>query len=75
MQTTDSDLLFQTSIQISQAAERTRKVEAAKNVGRPIQVGKVIKLAMEGSEIFVAESGWQARRVDLQVSTDELYQY
>ena len=67
MQTTDPDLLFQTSLQISQGADRARKVEAAKNVGHAVNVGKVIELAVEGSEILVAESGWQARRVNIKV--------
>lgn len=69
MQTTDTNLLFQTTAQIAQGEDRNRKKEAAKDVGKPVQVGKVIKLLVEGSEVFVAESGWQARRVSLKVST------
>lgn len=69
MQTSDDALLFQTSNDIDKAAARQRKVAAAEHIGRPIHVkGKILALAVRGDLAFVAESGWQARCLDLIVS-------
>ena len=68
MQTTDEDLLFQTSAQIAQGIDKDAKRKAASSIGHPIQVGKVIEVTFAGRDAFIAESGWQARRLDLRVS-------
>jgi hypothetical protein len=68
MQTTDTDLLFQSTQQLNDAASRAGKRLAAADIGRPILTGKIIDFLIVGNEAFVAESGWQARQLDLAVS-------
>ncbi|ODN76115.1 hypothetical protein L202_06047 [Cryptococcus amylolentus CBS 6039] len=66
MQSSDPGHLFQTSAQLAQAATRERKLKAAEKVGNPITLSsKIIDLQILESHAFTAESGWQARRVDL----------
>ncbi|KAK1926091.1 putative cytoplasm protein [Papiliotrema laurentii] len=65
MQTSNPDYLFQSSAQLQDTDNRKRKRAAAAGVGSPLDVGKVIDLVIVGGEAYVAESGWQARRVDL----------
>lgn len=68
MQTTDTGLLFQSSQQLADASSRERKIVAAEKVGNPIKVtSKVLDLAVQGQDAWTAESGWQARRLDLNV--------
>lgn len=68
MQTNDPSLLFLSSQQLSDAASRENKIKAAENVGAPIKTSsKVLDLTVLGSDAWTAESGWQARRVDLNV--------
>lgn len=68
MQTSDPSLLFLSSQQLSDAAIRERKIKAAENVGSPITVSsKVLDMTLLGSDAWTAESGWQARRIDLRV--------
>lgn len=69
MQTTDPGLLFQTSAQLAEASDRERKIEAAAKIGDPIKLsGKILDLKVIGDDAWTAESGWQARCVDLSVS-------
>ena len=77
MQTTNSNLVFKTDAQIVADSNSDRKREAAKLVGQPIQLsGKIINFAIVGQDAFVAESGWLARRVSLEVgSTTSLYDH
>lgn len=71
MQTTDPNLLFHTNQQLADASNRERKVQAAEAVGNPIKVtSKVLDVVVRGQEAWSAESGWQARRVDLNVCVD-----
>ena len=67
MQTTDSGLLFQSTAQIHEAANRQRKRAAADQLGSPIQTGKVLDFIIHADDAYVAESGWQARRISLKV--------
>lgn len=68
MQTSDPGHLFQTTAQLKQAASRERKLKAAEKIGSPITLSsKVLALEIRDSHAFTAESGWQARRVDLKV--------
>ena len=69
MQTSDSALLFQTTAQLTAAKKHERKVVASQNVGFPIRVSsKILDLEILGQEAWTAESGWQARCLDLTVS-------
>lgn len=73
MQTTDPGLLFQTSQQLADTSNRERKIAAAQNIGSPIKLSsKVLDLIVSGDEAWTAESGWQARCIDLAVSTNGL---
>ncbi len=66
--TSDTRLLFQTDQQIKADANHKRKARAAEKVGHPIKVSsKIIDFEIWGQEAWTAESGWQARRVDLAV--------
>ncbi|RSH82685.1 uncharacterized protein EHS24_007679 [Apiotrichum porosum] len=68
MQTTDTGLLFQSSQQLADASTRERKIVAAEKVGNPIKVtSKVLDLVVRGQDAWTAESGWQARRLDLNI--------
>lgn len=68
MQTSDDGLLFQTDAQIDDAARRQRKIKASVGIGRPISLSsKVLGLAVSGQDVWTAESGWQARRLDIDV--------
>ncbi|ORY34227.1 cytoplasm protein [Naematelia encephala] len=75
MQTRDEGLLFQTDQQLAAAKQRAFKLAAATDVGSPIAVnGKVLDLLIAGDDAFVAESGWQARCMDLRTGkTRRLY--
>ncbi|OXC71158.1 cytoplasmic protein [Cryptococcus neoformans Ze90-1] len=75
MQTSDPGHLFQTTAQLKQAASRERKLKAAEKIGSPITLSsKVLALEIRDSHAFTAESGWQARRVDLKTGkTIRLY--
>ncbi|CAK9785580.1 putative cytoplasm protein [Cutaneotrichosporon oleaginosum] len=66
MQTTDPSLLFQTSQQIADASNLERKIEAAQNIGDPLKLGsKILGLIISEDDAWTAESGWQARCVNL----------
>jgi hypothetical protein len=68
MQTTDTGLLFQTSADLASSASRERKVKAAEKIGNPIRLSsKILDLCIHGDTAFTAESGWIARKVDLNV--------
>lgn len=68
MQTTDTGLLFQTEDQITDGKRHAKKLVAAAKVGQPINVnGKIIDFIISGSTAYIAESGWQARQLDLKV--------
>lgn len=68
MNTKDTDLLFQTSEQLRDAAQRKKKFRAAKLVGSPIEVnGKILDMHICDEDVWLAESGWQARRVNPEV--------
>ena len=70
MQTVDASLLFQTDTQLEDSEDHKLKVAASAGIGSPIQLaGKVLDLEILGSEAWTAESGWQARCVDLLVSS------
>ena len=72
MQTNDPDYLFQTSSELSNAEKRERKVKAAEKVGNPIKVSsKVLDLLIEDQLAWTAESGWQARKINLGVRENE----
>lgn len=69
MQTTDTGLLFQSSQQLLDASNREKKIVAAEKIGNPIKLSsKVLDVVVQDQEAWTAESGWQARRVDLNVS-------
>jgi hypothetical protein len=71
MQTTDTGLLFQTSQQIADESNRERKIEAAQDIGSPLKLSsKILDLVISGDDAWTAESGWQARCVDLAVSRE-----
>jgi hypothetical protein len=73
MQTTDPSLLFQTTADLASAADRERKIRAAEHIGSPIRLAsKILDLCIDGDDAYTAESGWQARRVDLTVSELQL---
>ncbi|BEJ12499.1 hypothetical protein CspHIS471_0209590 [Cutaneotrichosporon sp. HIS471] len=66
MQTTNPGLLFQTSQQLTDASDREHKLEATQNIGSPIKLSsKILDLIISGDDAWTAESGWQARCVDL----------
>lgn len=68
MNTKDTDLLFQTSEQLRDAAQRKQKIKAAKLVGSPVEVsGKILNMHLADEDVWLAESGWQARRIDPEV--------
>lgn len=68
MNTKDTDLLFQTSEQLRDAAQRKEKIKAAKTVGSPVEVsGKILDMHVAAEDVWLAESGWQARRIDPEV--------
>jgi hypothetical protein len=68
MQTTDTGLLFQTSADVASSASRDRKVKAAEKIGNPIRLSsKILDLCIHGDVAFTAESGWIARKIDLNV--------
>ncbi|KAK4687523.1 hypothetical protein P7C73_g2604, partial [Tremellales sp. Uapishka_1] len=75
MQTNDPGHLFQTTKQLNDAADHARKVPATEKIGDPIHVsGKVLALEIRGQQAWTAESGWQARRLDLRTGkTKRLY--
>jgi len=69
MQTTDTDLLFQTNQQIDAAAQRKLKIAASEDVGSPITVSsKILDVQVLWPNAWTAESGWLARHLDLEVS-------
>lgn len=69
MQTNDTGLIFQSSRQLAEASNRERKIVAAESIGNPIKVSsKVLDLVIRDQDGWTAESGWQARRLDLNVS-------
>jgi hypothetical protein len=50
------------------AKARKRKAEQTKDAGDPIEVkGKIIRMILRDDEVWTAESGGVARRVDLKV--------
>ena len=68
MQTTDKGLLFRTNEELAKALHRQRKLKVALDIGDPISLsGKVLDLIVDENNAWTAESGWQARRVDLTV--------
>lgn len=68
MQTVSDDQLFQTDAQLELSDRHARKAEVVKDVGNPIQLSsKALDLVVRGNDAWTAESGWQARRVDLLV--------
>lgn len=68
MQTNDPDYLFQTTSELSNAERRERKLKAAEKVGDPIKVSsKVLDLLVDDQLAWTAESGWQARKINLAV--------
>lgn len=68
MQTTDSDLLFQTNQQIDATANRQRKALASEDVGSPIRVSsKILDVQVIWPDAWTAESGWLARHLNLEV--------
>ncbi|OCF44065.1 cytoplasmic protein [Kwoniella heveanensis CBS 569] len=75
MQSSDPGHLFQTTSQLNQAADREKKLRAAEKIGEPINVSsKVLDLVIRGQEGWTAESGFQARRLDLRTGkTIKLY--
>ncbi|EIW67921.1 hypothetical protein TREMEDRAFT_63809 [Tremella mesenterica DSM 1558] len=75
MQTNDTDLLFQTNSDLEFSSARQKKLKAAEKLGNPFRISsKVLDLVIEGDEAWVAESGWQIRRVDLNsFTTKKLY--
>ncbi|KAL1413263.1 hypothetical protein Q8F55_001018 [Vanrija albida] len=69
MQTNDTGLIFQSSRQLAEASNREKKIVAAESIGNPIKVSsKVLDLVIRDQDAWTAESGWQARRLDLNVS-------
>ncbi|TXT16073.1 hypothetical protein VHUM_00576 [Vanrija humicola] len=65
MQTNDTGLIFQSSRQLAEASNRERKIVAAEGIGSPIKVSsKVLDLVVRNQDVWTAESGWQARRLD-----------
>lgn len=76
MQTTSTDNLFQTDAQLELSDRHRRKAEVVKDVGQPIQLSsKALDLIIRGNDAWTAESGWQARRVDLLVSWIDSFRY
>lgn len=69
MQTNDTNLLFQSDDQLEDAAKRAQEGAKYASLGSPMRVtSKILAACINGNDIYTAESGWQARRVDLQVS-------
>ena len=69
MQTTDTELLFQTNQQLDANAQRQLKIVAAEKVGSPVQVSsKVLDITIRWPDAWTAESGWLARHLNLEVS-------
>jgi hypothetical protein len=69
MQTDDTDLLFQSDDQLKDAAKRAQEGAKYATLGSPIRVtSKILDACIDGNDIYTAESGWQARRVNLNVS-------
>lgn len=76
MQTTDTDLLFQTDKDLKDAARRSKKITATQSLGRPLSLSsKVLRVLVEGDTAWTAESGWQARSIDLKVSNVYITRY
>ena len=70
MQTADDGLLFQTTNQLKASVNHEKKWAAAKDIGSPIGIsGKILDFEVLGNEAWTAESGWQARCIDLIVSS------
>lgn len=75
MQTTDTDLLFQTDKDIKDAVRRERKSKVTQTIGRPISLSsKVLRVLVDGDTAWTAESGWQARAIDLKVRRTQYMQ-
>jgi hypothetical protein len=69
MQTTDTDLLFQTNQQLDATAQRKLKIVAAEDVGSPVTMSsKILDVQVIWPNAWTAESGWLARHLDLEVS-------
>ena len=76
MQTRDSESLFQTTSQLTAASNHALKAAATRSVGSPIHLsGKVLDFQILGNEAWTAESGWQARCLDLTVSFPDRQPY
>lgn len=69
MQTKNTDLLFRTDDDLKDDERIRRKATAAAKTGSPVQLtSQVLRVHAVGNIAWTAESGWQARRVDLMVS-------
>lgn len=76
MQTSDPNYLFQTTSELSNAEKRERKIKAAEKIGHPIKVSsKVLDLLVHDQHAWTAESGWQARKINLAVSSSSVKLY
>lgn len=68
MQTNDTGLLFQTDAELDDNARRLQKLSRTRELGTPVVLSsKVLASRLEGDTLWTAESGWQARRIDLAV--------
>ena len=68
MQTTDTGLLFQSDAQIGDDARRMEKLSRTRELGEPLILSsKVLASCLVGDTLWTAESGWQARMIDLVV--------
>lgn len=71
MQTADTDQLFRTDAELDREAARSAKAARLHDAGDPIRLSsKPLDLAVSNSnanEVYVAESGFTARKIDVQV--------
>jgi hypothetical protein len=68
MNTTHTDLLFQTDSDIVDSSRRRLKVKAAATLGSPLTLAsKPLEVHLQSGQAWIAESGWQIRCLDLEV--------
>ena len=66
--TTDEDLLFQADQDLERREVRQGKLQRLADKGQPVKLStKALDLLVRGNDAWTAESGFIARRTDLQV--------
>lgn len=67
MQSSDANHFFQTDAALQKEDRRYHKSLRSSTLGDPITLpSKIVRLDVRGSDAYTAESGWVARRVDLE---------